>query len=176
MYQECDVFLTHYLYTFVVKTPSIAWLVLSETILWQWQLFHVSFSLQVSERLTFKFVSTLCLLYDMILTHWGQVMHICVSKIIIIGSDNGLSHGRCQAIIWSNAGILLIEPLGTNFNEILIKIHIFSFKKINLKMSSGKWWPLIILCLGLNVLMSLDWPNKVTSTYQNSSHFSISNC
>ena len=37
-----------------------------------------------------------------------------------IGSDNGLSPGRRQAIIWTNVGILLIEPLGTNFSEILI--------------------------------------------------------
>ena len=48
------------------------------------------------------------------------VMHICVSKLIIIGSDNGLSSGRRQAIIWTNAWILLIEPLGTNFSEILM--------------------------------------------------------
>ena len=65
------------------------------------------------------------------------------------GSDNGLSPGRRQAIIRTNAGILLIEPLGTSFNEILIEIHIFSFKKIHFKMSSGKWHP---FCLGLNVL------------------------
>ena len=39
-------------------------------------------------------------------------------KIISIGSDNGLSPGRCQVIIWTNAEILLIGPLGTNFNEI----------------------------------------------------------
>ena len=41
-------------------------------------------------------------------THWGRVTHICVSKLTIIGSDNGLSPGRRQAIIWTNAGILLI--------------------------------------------------------------------
>ena len=28
------------------------------------------------------------------LTHWGRVTHICVSKLTIIGSDNGLSPGR----------------------------------------------------------------------------------
>ena len=28
-------------------------------------------------------------------------------------------------IIWTNAGILLIGPLGTNFSEILIEIYIF---------------------------------------------------
>ena len=45
--------------------------------------------------------------YD--LTHWGRVMHICVIKLIIIGSDNGLSPGRRQAIIWTNTGILYIK-------------------------------------------------------------------
>ena len=75
--------------------------------------------------------------------------HICVSKQTIIGSDNGLSPGRCQAIIWTNAGILLIGPLGSKFIYILIEIHTFSFKEMHLKMSSGKWRP---FCLGLNVL------------------------
>ena len=75
--------------------------------------------------------------------------HICVGKLTIIGSDNGLSPGRHQAIIWTNAGILLIELLGTNFSEIFIGIQIFSFKKMRLKMASAKWRP---FCLGLNVL------------------------
>ena len=46
------------------------------------------------------------------LTHWGQVTHISVSKLTIIGSDNDLAPGRRQAIIWTNAGILLIQYLG----------------------------------------------------------------
>ena len=81
--------------------------------------------------------------------HWGRVTHICVGNLTIIGPDNGLSPGRRQAIIWTNAGILLIGPLGTNFCEISIEIHILSFKKMHLKMSSGKWRP---FCLGLNEL------------------------
>ena len=44
----------------------------------------------------------------------GRVTHICVGKQTIIVSDNGLSPGRRQAIIWTNAGILLIGPLGKN--------------------------------------------------------------
>ena len=64
-------------------------------------------------------------LYTAYLTHWGQVMHICVSELAIIGSENGLSPGRSQAIIWTNAGTLLIGPLGTNISEILIGINIF---------------------------------------------------
>ena len=65
-------------------------------------------------------------------------MHICISKLTIIGSDNGLSLGRRQAIFWTNAGILLIWTLGTNFSEISSEIHAFSFKKMHVKMSSAK--------------------------------------
>ena len=85
----------------------------------------------------------------LLLTHWGRVTHICIGNLTIIGPDNGLSPGRRQAFIWTNAGILLIGPRGTNFSEILIGIHTFSFKKIHLKISSAKWHP---FCLGLNVL------------------------
>ena len=65
--------------------------------------------------------------------HWGWETHIWVSKLTIIGSDNGLSPGRRQAIIRTSAGKLLIWPLGTNFNEIWSEIHTFSFKKMHLK-------------------------------------------
>ena len=51
------------------------------------------------------------------------------SNLTIIGSGNGLLPGRRQAIIGTNAGILLIRPLGTNFNEMLIEILTFSFMK-----------------------------------------------
>ena len=101
-------------------------------------------------------------------------MHICVGKLTNIGSDNDLSPGRRQAIIWTNAGILLIGPLWTNFSELLIVIHTFSFNKMHLKMSSAKWRP---FCLGLNVLstvlghrkryrchhLSCGWPSNISS-------------
>ena len=83
------------------------------------------------------------------LTHWGRVTHICVGKLTIIVSDNGLSPGRRQAIIWTNAGILSIGLLGTHFSEILIKILTFSFTKMRLDVPSAKRRP---FCLGLNVL------------------------
>ena len=57
---------------------------------------------------------------------------------------------RRQAIIWTNAGIMLIGPLRTKFSEILIGIQAFSFKKMHLKMSSAIWRP---FCHGLNVLI-----------------------
>ena len=76
--------------------------------------------------------------------------HICVSKLTIIASDNGLLPGRRQAIIWTNAGILLIRTLGTNFSEILGETDSFSFKKMHLKMSSAGGR---LFSLGLNELM-----------------------
>ena len=80
---------------------------------------------------------------------WDQVTHICVGNLTIIGSDNGLSPRLRQSIIWTNAGILLIEPLRTIFSEMLIAIQTFSFKKMRLKMSSAKWRP---FGFGLNML------------------------
>ena len=91
-----------------------------------------------------------------LLTHWGLVRrlkkidvfescklthrgHICISKLSIIGSDNVLLPGRRQAIIGTNAAILLTETSGTIFSEIWSEIHVFSFKKMHLKMSSAKW-------------------------------------
>ena len=110
-----------------------------------WYLNHESF------KLAWKLLIGNCP-GDIELTHWGRVTYICVSKLATIGSDNGLSPGRRQAIIWSNAGILLIEPQGTNFSEIVIVIQIFSFKKMHLKLSSAKWRP---FCHGPNVLKNL---------------------
>ena len=71
--------------------------------------------------------------FNQCLTHWGRVTHLCVSKLTIIGPDNGLSPARRQAIIWTNAGILLIGPLWTNFSEILAEIITLSFNKMYLK-------------------------------------------
>ena len=84
-----------------------------------------------------------------ILIYWWQVTHICVSKLTLIGSDKGLVPGKRQATIWTNAGILFIGHMGTNFNKISIDIHIFSFKQTYFKMSSGKCRR---CCLCLNVL------------------------
>ena len=105
-----------------------------------------------SESLWYPVVQIVMYVWTMLITHWGRVTHICVSKLTIIGSDNGLSPDRRQASIWTNAGILLIGPLGTNFSEISIEILTFSFKKMRLKVSSAKRRP---FCLGLNVLTHL---------------------
>ena len=92
-------------------------------------------------------------------THRGRVTHICVKKLTVTGSDNGLSPGRRQAILWTGDGILLIRTLITSFSDILSEIHTFSFKKMHLKMSSAKWRP---FCIGLNVLkLNQNWSHTI---------------
>ena len=56
-------------------------------------------------------------------------------KMTMISSDNGLAPEHRQTIFWTNTGILLIGPLGTNFSEILIEIQAFSLNIIRLKMT-----------------------------------------
>ena len=71
---------------------------------------------------------------------------------VIVGSDNSLWPVQRKAIIWTNAGMLLIGPLRTHFTEILIEIQTFSLRKIRLKMSFAKCCS---FRLGLNVLTAL---------------------
>ena len=78
-------------------------------------------------------------LNDNEITHCSRVTHLCVSKVTTIGSDNGLSPGRRQAIIWTNGGILLTGSSGTNFSEISIEIHTFSFQKVHMSPTGDKW-------------------------------------
>ena len=105
------------------------------------------------------FIQMICLLYSTIAQTWLVTKYFnsltewriyALLNWVIIGSDNGLSPVRRQAIIWTNAGILLIGPLGTNFSEILIGIQTFSLKKLHMKTSSAKWRQ---FCLGLNELI-----------------------
>ena len=76
-------------------------------------------------------------------------MHHWTRSALVQPSGNGLAPFRRQAITWTNADLLSSGLLGTNFSEILIKIHTFSFKKMHLKMLSAKWRA---FCLGLKVL------------------------
>ena len=92
--------------------------------------------------------------------------HIGVGNLTVIGPDNGLSPGRRQAIIWTNDGILLIRPIGTNFSETLVGIHTFSFREMHLKMSSAKWRP---FCLGSNMLRN--WLSDCSSAAERSVKF-----
>ena len=99
---------------------------------------------------------------SIVITHWDGMTDICFSNRAMFGSDNGLVPGWRQAIIWSNAGILLIAPLWTNFSEMLIEyifiyLSIYSYKKMHLKRSSGKWNP---FCLGHHVLRLMNVSKK----------------
>ena len=77
-------------------------------------------------------------------------MLICVSELTIIGSDNDFQEAWPASSSHLNQWwILLVWLLGMKFSEILINSDTFSFTKIHLKMSSGKWWP---FCIRLNVL------------------------
>ena len=75
--------------------------------------------------------------------------HICVSKLSTIGSNYDLSPARRKAIISTNAGILLIWTIRTNFNENVNRnSYIFShenpFENVVCELRP--------FCLGLNVL------------------------
>ena len=116
-----------------------------------------SFSIQVS----WKIFAVLLVSWAICIYHQMCILFLLINSLRLrdaykrkytILSLFQIMAGRGQAIIWNNAGILLIGPLGTNFSEILIKIYIFSFKKMRLKMSSGKWQPSY---LGLNVLTNV---------------------
>ena len=65
------------------------------SILWMYSIYN---SLRTSVP-WIQHKAIICKTTAMILTHWGRVTQICVSKLTIIGSDNGLWPGRRQAII-----------------------------------------------------------------------------
>ena len=90
------------------------------------------------------------------LTLCDRVTHIYDANLTIFGLDNGLSPGRRQAIIWTTAGILLMDPWEQT--SVKVKILTFSLKKTHLKVSSVEWQP---FCLGFNVLMKgIQYPFK----------------
>ena len=84
------------------------------------------------------------------LRHWAKTWSYVnsLSKLTIIGSDNGLSPAQRQAIIWTNAGILFIWTLRTNFSEKISESQTFVLKEMHFEKSPAKLWP---FCLGLNV-------------------------
>ena len=83
--------------------------------------------------------------------------HICVSTLITNGSDNGLSPGRHQARICTNSGSNVNRTLRNKLQWNFDRIHTFSFKKMHLKMSSGKWRP---FCVGFSALKYISYGHK----------------
>ena len=124
----------------------------SEALMYQHTRYHVAYYMKCNEPITFLPALTQC----------GRVTHICVSKLTIIGSDNGLSPGRRQAIIWTNAGMLLIGPIGVISDEISIMKYLHSWKSIS-RCCLEKWRPFY---LGRNGLKQLVVLHFVTRLYQ----------
>ena len=90
--------------------------------------FHSFYIMWIFEMRCYYINHSLSFLSENYFIHLGHMTHISISKLTIIGSDNGLLPGWHQAIIWTNARILLIGHLGTNLREIVIEVCIFSFK------------------------------------------------
>ena len=68
---------------------------------------------------TFSALLALCEENLLVTSEFVSLTHICVGNLTIIVSDNGLSPGRRQAIIWTNAGIVnwtLRNKLQWNFH------------------------------------------------------------
>ena len=57
----------------------------------------------------------------------------------------------------------------TNVSEIQIKLRIFSFKKMHLKLSIAKWWP---FCLGVNCNLTLAILVNIVSVFVRMTHYS----
>ena len=83
------------------------------------------------------------------LTHWGRVTRICVINLSPHWFRKWLLAWLAPSHYLNQCWNIVNSKLRTNFYEILSKIHMFSFEKMHLKMSSGKLWP---FCLDLNVL------------------------
>ena len=72
---------------------------------------------------------------------------------VITGWGNGLSPKRLQAITRIHiTSYCQIWTLRTNFSQIWIQMQQFPLTKINLNITSAKWWSFL---LGLNVLLKL---------------------
>ena len=111
------------------------------------------------------------------LTYWGRVMHICVSKLTIIGSDNGLSPGRRQAIIWTNAGIVN-WTLGNKFQWNLNRIqYIFiqenAFEDVVCEMASMSSRPQCVKFLNWAIYIMKINPKFFVSVTPASSNWAI---
>ena len=123
--EEYSVFYKHFrsARVILIKYSNGTFCAIYVSVRWVWDL-TANWILKVSAWYLFSTIEIIFLpLSSMscVLTHWGRVTHICVSKLIIIGSDNGLSPGRRQAIIWTNAEILSIGPLSFHSRKCIWK-------------------------------------------------------
>ena len=105
---------------------------------------------------------------DFLFTHGGLVMPYGIIELAnIIRWGNSFSPFQDQAITWTDADLSLIGPFGTNFTEIVIKIHwLKSLKEIHSEKLSVKHRP---LQSSLSVLTQWGrvthiWVSKLTTT------------
>ena len=105
--------------------------------------------------------------------HLSEILiSLMLSDVCINGSSKGLSTSQHKTIIWTNAGVYLIKPLGTDFSEISIEIHTLPFNKMHLKISSAKCqpffsWPQCVKLLKLFMKQSTEkWPEITISVGQ----------
>ena len=135
--------------------------------------FAVSWIKHSHSKLSIRIMWLKCYQMASSLTHWGQVTHICSSKLTIIGSDNGVSSDQPQTVIWTNDRILLIWTLVTNFSEILSEIHTLSLKKNPFENTVWKmaailpqplcvkpWWKVIFLVVRHNLITLAFWISR----------------
>ena len=105
-------------------------------------------------------ILTLEMLQDF-LTRWRRVTHICVIKLTIIGSDNGLLSDRCQTIIWSNAGVNWTLRNKVQWNS---NLNSYIFIQENALRNNGHFF------FGLNVIRSHQPFLNITSSGQEQWH------
>ena len=99
------------------------------------------------------FAEASCLKFINSWTHWGWVMHVCVSKLNINGSDNGLAPTMWQTIHYLNQWWNVVNWTLRNKLQWNFKWNPYIFiQEMYLNVSSAKWRP---LCLCLNVLNHL---------------------
>ena len=104
--------------------------------------------------------------HQLIKAQWHKYASV-FSKLTIIGSDNGSSPCGCQAIIWTNAGILN-WTLRNKIQQYLNQNSSFHSRKCIWICLSAKWYP---FCLSLNVLkkktpeMHMWWRYKSASDW-----------
>ena len=149
-----------------ILLPTEVWLILE---VWQYLIYLDVMAANDPAMLGARLIEFSWIAPQEELTHWGQVTHICVGKLTTIGSDNGLSPGWHQAIKWTNAEILLIGPVGTNFSEILITIKTFSLKKLCLKISFCE-----MLCISSWPQCVNTWGRDKKGSHVADRHFQIS--
>ena len=91
---------------------------------------------------------------------WGWVTHICVSNHAIIVSYYGLSHARCQAVIWTSAGKMLIGRLLLLANKFQWKCN----RNTSISVLAWCWWPVVVcVCVCLQRLKKIFSDNLVLS-------------